>query len=83
MFNHVYPEWLEMERDLYAFKSGDKGMLLWQLLSEHGTKTYDQAVALLDELLDFPGVREVEEFEKFTPEEYIANFFKHDKPMIG
>ena len=55
----------------------------WQLLSEHGTKSYDQAVALPDELLDFPGVREVEEFEKFTPEEYIANFFKHDKPMIG
>ena len=83
MFNHVYPEWLEMERDLYAFKSGDKGMLLWQLLNEHGTKTYDQAVALLDELLNFPAVREVEEFEKFTPEEYIAGFFKHDKPMIG
>ena len=83
MFNHVYPEWLEMERDLYAFKSGDKGMLLWQLLNEHGTKTYDQAVSLLDELLEYSGVREVEEFEKFTPEEYIANFFKHDKPMIG
>ena len=83
MFNHVYPEWLEMERDLYAFKSGDKGMLLWQLLSEHGTKNYDLAVTLLDELLEHPGVREVEEFEKFTPEEYIANFFKHNKPMIG
>ena len=83
MFNHVYPEWLEMERDLYAVKSGDKGMLLWQLLSEHGTKNYDLAVTLLDELLNHPGVREVEEFEKFKPEEYIANFFKHDKPMIG
>ncbi len=83
MFNHIYPEWLEMERDLYAFKSGDKGMLLWQLLNEHGTKNYDLAVSLLDELLAYPGVREVEEFEKFKPEEYIDNFFKHDKPMIG
>ena len=83
MFNHIYPEWLEMERDLYAFKSGDKGMLLWQLLNEHGTKNYDLAVSLLDELLAYPGVREVEEFEKFNPEEYIDNFFKHDKPMIG
>lgn len=83
MFNHVYPEWLEMERDLYAFKTGDKGMLLWQLLSEHGTKSYDMGVALLEELLTHPGVREVEEFEKFTPEEYIANYFKHQKPIIG
>ena len=82
MFNHIYPEWLEMERDLYAFKSGDKGMLLWQLLNEHGTKNYDLAISLLDELLEHKDVREVEEFEKFTPEEYIANFFKYGKPMI-
>jgi alpha-galactosidase len=81
MLNHVMPEWLEMERDLYAFKSGDKAMLLWQLLNEHQTHTYDQAVVLLDELINHPEVREVEEFEKFTEEENIANYFKYPKPL--
>jgi alpha-galactosidase len=83
MFNHVYPEWLEMERDLYGFLSGDKSMLLWQLLNEHGTKNYDLAVTLLDELLNHADVLAVEENEKFKPEEYISNYFKYQKPMIG
>lgn len=83
MFNHIYPDWLEMERDIYGFKTGDKAMLLWQLLNEHGTKNYDLAVSLLDELLADQGIRGVEEFEKFKPEEYIANFFKYDKPIVS
>ncbi len=83
MLNHVYPEWLDMERDLYAFLSGDKTMLLWQLLNEHGTKNYDLAVTLLDELIQHPDVHAVEEFEKFTPEEYIATFFKYQKPLVS
>lgn len=83
MLNHVYPEWLEMERDIYAFKTGDQGMLLWQLLSEHGTKNYDLAVSLLDELLNHPEVRAVEEFEKFRQPEYISNFFKYNKPLVS
>jgi alpha-galactosidase len=82
MFNHIYPEWLEMERDIYGFKTGDKGMLLWQLLNEHGTKSYDQAVVLLDELLNDSGVREVEAFEKFNSTEYIANYFQYRKPLV-
>ena len=83
MLNHIFPDWLEMERDLYAFKTGDKAMLLWQLLNDHGTKNYDLAVSMLDELLTDPGIRSVEVFEKFTPEEYVANFFRYSKPMIG
>jgi alpha-galactosidase len=81
MLNHVMPEWIEMERDLYAFQSGDKGMLLWQLLNEHQTKTYDQAVVVLEELINHPEVREVEDFEKFTAQEYIANYFQYPKPL--
>jgi alpha-galactosidase len=81
LLNHIYPEWIEMERDLYAIKTGDKGMLLWQLLNEHQTKNYDQAVVLLDELLCHEEVRQVEEFEKFNPDEYINDFFKYAKPL--
>jgi alpha-galactosidase/6-phospho-beta-glucosidase family protein len=79
LLNHVMPEWLEMERDLHAFKTGDKAMLLWQLLSEHQTQSYEQAVVLLDELLNHAEVREVEAFEKFKVEEYISNYFKYGK----
>jgi len=81
LLNHIYPEWIEMERDILAFKSGDKSMLLWQLLNEHQTKSYDQAVVLLDELLNHPEVREVEEFEKFKPEELISEYFKYPKKI--
>jgi len=83
LFNHIYPEWIEMERDLYAFKSGDKGMLLWQLLNEHQTTSYDNAVVLLDELLNHPEVEAVEEFEKYEPEEQIARYFKYPKPLVS
>lgn len=83
MLNHIYPEWLEMERDLYAFKSGDKGMLLWQLLNEHQTASYDNAVVLLDELLNNPKVQEAEQFEKLNPEEQIAAYFKYAKPVVS
>jgi len=82
LYNHVMPEWIEMERDLYAFMSGDKGMLLWQLLNEHPTRSYDNAVVLLDELINHPEVKEVEDFEKFNPEENISSYFKYPKPLI-
>lgn len=82
LLNHIYPEWIEMERDLYAFKSGDKRMLLWQLLNEHQTASYANAAVLLDELLEYPGVQEVEDFEKFAPDERIAQYFKYPKPLI-
>ena len=83
MLNHVYPEWLDMERDLYGFLSGDKTMLLWQLLNEHGTKNYDLAVTLLDELIQHPDVLAVEEFEQFKPEEFISNYFKFQKLLVS
>jgi alpha-galactosidase/6-phospho-beta-glucosidase family protein len=83
LYNHIYPEWIEMERDLYAFKSGDKAMLLWQLLNEHQTASFDNAVVLLDELLNHPKLAAVEEFEKFKPEEKVTNYFKYPKPLIN
>ena len=81
LLNQVMPEWLEMERDLYAFKSGDKSMLLWQLLNEHKTRDYDQAAVVLDELFSHTEVREVEDFERFDPQEYIDNFFQYPNPL--
>jgi alpha-galactosidase len=51
MCEQILPEWLDMERELLAFKAGDRSMLLWNVLQSPQTASYDQAVAVLDELL--------------------------------
>jgi alpha-galactosidase len=59
MLEMVLPEVLDMERDLLAFKTGDRSMLLWGALNSHQTRSYDQAAAVLDDLLNAPGMEEV------------------------
>jgi alpha-galactosidase len=51
MLGHVLPEWLEMERDLYTFKTGDRALMLYDLLQNHQTCSYAQAVDVLNETL--------------------------------
>ncbi len=55
MLEHVLPEILDVERDLLAFSSGDRSMLLWGILNAPQTRSYEQAVAVLDELLALEG----------------------------
>ena len=47
----IYPDWLGMERTLEALKSGDKSILLFGILESHQTRSYDQAVEMLEALL--------------------------------
>ena len=51
MLECILPEWLEMERELRAFKTGDRSTLLWNVLQSHHTRSYDQALAVLEDLL--------------------------------
>jgi alpha-galactosidase len=51
----IYPEWLEMERTIEALLAGDKSMLLWGVLDGHTTRSYDQAVEVLEALLHQEG----------------------------
>jgi alpha-galactosidase/6-phospho-beta-glucosidase family protein len=67
MLEHILPEWLEMERDLLAFKTGDRSMLLWNVLDSHQTRSYDQALAVLDDLLAMAGYEELADHYKFPP----------------
>ena len=67
MLGHVLPEWLEMERQLEAFKTGDRSLLLWSVLNSHQTRSYDQAVAVLEDLLAMEGHEEMAEFFKYPP----------------
>jgi alpha-galactosidase len=51
MLEQIYPGWLRMEQTLEALKSGDKSMLLWGILESHQTRSYDQALQMLEALL--------------------------------
>lgn len=59
MLEQILPEWLDMERELLAFKTGDRSMLLWNVLESHQTRSYDQAAAVLDDLLAMEGHEEM------------------------
>jgi alpha-galactosidase len=79
MFGHVMPEWLEMERDLLTFKTGDKSLLLFDLLQNHQTVSYDQACQLLEESLAMGFHAEyVQYFEK-----EIQEYFQYPEKWRG
>jgi len=54
-----------MERNLLAFKSGDRSILLWNALTSHQTRSYDQALAVMEALLSMEGHDEMNEYFKF------------------
>jgi alpha-galactosidase len=64
MLEQVLPRWLEMERNLEAYNSGDLSMLLWSNLTNHQTRTYEQAVAVTQDLLAMPGHEELRAYFK-------------------
>jgi alpha-galactosidase len=51
MLELIYPEWLQAERMLLAMKTGDRSIPLWELLENHLTGSYDQALGMLETLL--------------------------------
>jgi alpha-galactosidase/6-phospho-beta-glucosidase family protein len=55
MLEQILPEWLDMERNIEAFKSGDRSLLLWSILEGPQTLSYEQAVAALDDYLSMAG----------------------------
>jgi len=52
MLERIYPVWLSMERTLEALKSGDTSMLLYGILESHQTQSYEQALDMLQALID-------------------------------
>ena len=48
----IYPEWLRMERGLEALLTGDLSMMLFGILDSHQTKSYEQALKMMDALLN-------------------------------
>src|SRR5690606_9982722 len=61
MVEQILPEWLDMERELLAFKTGDRSMLLWSTLNGPQTRDYNQGANVLDALLEMEGMEGVRE----------------------
>ena len=61
MLEQILPEWIDSERELLAFKTGDKSALLYGVLHNHQSKSYDEAVALLDDLMNMDEVKQAED----------------------
>ena len=61
MLEQILPRVLEMERELEAYKTGDRSMLLYNVLMSPQTTSYEQAVAVLNDLLALDGLRELAE----------------------
>jgi alpha-galactosidase len=61
MVEQILPEWLDMERELLALESGDRAMLLWNVLQSPQTRSLQQAVQVFDELMAMPGHEEINE----------------------
>ena len=58
MLEKIFPHWIEMERGLLSFKTGDKSMLLLNTLQDHRTRSYDEAMELIEDLLSIEGCEE-------------------------
>ena len=59
MLEQILPYVLQMERGLEAFKTGDRTMLLYNILMSPQTRSYDQAVAVFHDLLAMEGHEEL------------------------
>ena len=70
MLECIYPDWLGMERTLEALTSGDKSMLLFGILENHQTGSYDQAEKALEALLNI---------EPNEPMAYVEDVNEHYK----
>ena len=70
MLECIYPDWLRMEHTLEALRSGDKSMLLYGILDSHQTRSYNQAIEVLEALLAM---------EPNEPMAYVEDINEHYK----
>lgn len=62
MLNQIMPDWLRIERTILAFKTGDRSSLLWNVLDSHQTQSYDQAKAVLEDVLALESNEEMDAY---------------------
>lgn len=73
LYEQILPEWLDMERELLAFKSADRSMLLWNTLMSPQTRSYDQAYGVLEALLAMPGNEDLQAYYQYADASVLAS----------
>jgi alpha-galactosidase len=63
----ILPYWLRMERALHAFKTGDRSVLLYEVLDNHQTRSYDQAAEMLEDVLGMDCNQEMNNYFRYPP----------------
>ena len=61
MYEQILPGWLQMERELLAFRDGDRRALLFDALESNQTREYDQALSAVEEILTLKGHEQMNE----------------------
>jgi alpha-galactosidase len=61
MYEQILPGWLQMERELLAFRDGDRRALLFDALESNQTREYDQALSAVEEILMLKGHEQMNE----------------------
>jgi len=64
----IYPDWLAMEQTLEAIKTADRSMLLYQVLESHHTRSYDQAVEVLEAIFKLDHNKAMDAYYKYPSE---------------
>jgi alpha-galactosidase/6-phospho-beta-glucosidase family protein len=76
LYEQILPEWLDMERELLAFKNGDRAMLLWSTLDSPQTQSYEQAVGVLEDLLAMPSHAEMAKHYQYATDSLLTEMAK-------
>lgn len=65
MLTQILPEVLDMERELLAFETGDRSLLLWNTLQAGQTRSYDQALDVFEAIMEMEGNEEKNEYYRW------------------
>ena len=72
MLTQILPLVLSLERTLLAIETGDRSLLLWELLDANDTRSYAQAEETLEAILGQGYNREMDEYFRW-PSNWEAN----------
>jgi len=67
MLEQILPAWLHMERTIEAFKTRDLSMVLYGILESHQTRSYDQAVEVMEALMELEKTEPCEPMKLYPP----------------
>jgi len=78
MLECIYPEWLSQERTIEALLTGDKSIMLFNILQSHQTRSYDQATEVMEAIIALEKAEATEAMKMMQP---TAEKFRFPKPL--